>query len=81
MSSTYKHMVFSQIITMGKLPDGRIVDRVISYPEGADYEDYMRLDDAMVTAFGSINCRTIGVPFYGRQRKSTVSCTTNPEHA
>jgi hypothetical protein len=65
-------MVFSQITTIGKLPDGRMIDRTISYPEGADYEDYMRLDDAMVTAFGSINCRTIGTPFDGSKWKHTI---------
>lgn len=67
----FKDRVFSQITTIGKLPDGRIIDRTISYPKGADYNEYLRLDDALVRAFGSINSRTVGTPFYP-QRAGTL---------
>lgn len=60
----FKDRVFSQITTIGKLPDGRIIDRTIFYPKGADYNEYLRLDDALVRAFGSLNCRTVGTPFF-----------------
>lgn len=65
-SNPNRHRIFSQIETIGKLPDGRFVVRTISYPHGADYAEYLRLDDAMCTAFGSVNCRTIGTPWKGK---------------
>ena len=67
MSIAFQHRVFSKITTMGKLPDGRIIEQTKSYPHGADYEEYMRLDEALVVAFGSINSRTIGEPFHGQR--------------
>lgn len=64
--SAHKHKIFLQIITIGKLPDGRMIDRTITYPNGADYNEYIRLEDDMCRAFGSLNCRTIGVPWKGK---------------
>lgn len=64
--SSHRNLVFIQITTMGKLSDGRIIDRTITYPNGADYAEYMRLEDAMCRAFGSLNCRVVGIPWKGK---------------
>lgn len=60
MSNPHAKRLFGRIETRAKLPDGRTITSSTSFPQGASYEVYRKIDEALVRAFGSDGSKTIG---------------------
>lgn len=51
---------FRRIETRAVTPAGKVVTGWYSYPLGVGYDEYTRIDAALVRAFGSDGSRTVG---------------------
>lgn len=50
----------SRIETRAVMPNGKVVTSRRDYPLGVPYAQYRRIDEQLVTAFGSQGSRTVG---------------------
>lgn len=57
----FSNMRFQHIETRAVMPNGKTIQRTISAPLGIDKDEYDRIDQAMVRAFGN-DIRTVGTP-------------------
>lgn len=53
-------LTFSRIETTAELRGAKVTS-YYSYPEPVGIQEYRRIDDALVRAFGSLGSRTVGV--------------------
>lgn len=60
MPEPVSRRLFSLIETRAVLPDGRVRTDRHSYPHGATYAEYRRIDEALVRSYGSEGSRTVG---------------------
>lgn len=60
MSNPHEKRLFRRIETRAIGPHGKIVTSWNSYPLGATYETYRRIDAALVRAFGTNGSKTVG---------------------